>query len=551
MAENRHSSNNEDIQRRLEYLEKQLKEETERRKREKEARKRAEEETRPTTFEELLQVAHELLSRRLQVGARAESTRGTIAARREKVCPEELCHLSGFPEEMAKIFNDVCGFLKPVGETAPRLFHSVARLEGLSKDVVAQPLRSEDARVRFRLPDGVRFEKYYYARSLEKEEGAGDGQSGTRLRPDWYCFHRTDDNADCLLTTAELKPPHKLECNESSAESRIGATLAQEYNVMVEEGMEFSYISNGMAYVFLHVPENEFWKLYYYICEPKVDANLGGAGINIEKTSIARVLCFCLLCCRSTVRDQKWRNDAEKRLWTWGEHLDDMAKIPDTDLPQTPSGSDHQSSEFEYVPSSERVAEGHHITTRSLANRCRAPEESSPPPDAGSSDDSDNVPAAQGHKARIQPSVIITKPAGIIEAFHARVHPRTTRSGPPACELLLHAAMPSRVATSGSLIRIWTTTALPWAVADPTERRSKLRGATYGYTIVGKGTTSWLWEEVSREAEIYRILQEVQGSVVPVFLGAIDMAQIYFLHGAGKIRHMLLMEPASYVRGGA
>ncbi|KAL1953246.1 hypothetical protein VTO42DRAFT_3361 [Malbranchea cinnamomea] len=389
MAENRHLSNNADLQRRLEYLEKRLKEETERRKRAEEARKweekaptRAEQETRPTTFEELLQLAHELLSRRLQVDTRAELTRGTIAARRENVCPEELCHWSGFPEEMAIIFHDVCGFLKPAGETAPRLFHPVDYLKGLFEDVVARPLRSEfglciyedmavakpvaniirelstlpDARVRFRLPDGVRFERYC-ARSLEKEEGAGDDQSDTRLQPYWYWFYRTDDNADCLLTMAELQPPHKLDVQclraglrdmnfveevvkkdtiptdedgkmKSSAESRTGATLAQVYNVMIEEGVEFSYISTGIAYVFLHVPRNEFWKLYYYICEPNADANRGDAEIDIEKTSIARVLCFCLMCCRSIVRDQLWRNEAKKRLWTWGEHLDERGEDP-------------------------------------------------------------------------------------------------------------------------------------------------------------------------------------------------------------------------------
>ncbi|KAK9387122.1 hypothetical protein V1515DRAFT_571036 [Lipomyces mesembrius] len=62
----------------------------------------------------------------------------------------------------------------------------------------------------------------------------------------------------------------------------------------------------------------------------------------------------------------------------------------------------------------------------------------------------------------------------------------------------------------------------------------------YGYTVVGKGTTSGLWNEVSREVDVYRILQRAQGSAVPVFLGAIDLDHIYF-HDAGDIRHMLLM----------
>ena len=69
----------------------------------------------------------------------------------------------------------------------------------------------------------------------------------------------------------------------------------------------------------------------------------------------------------------------------------------------------------------------------------------------------------------------------------------------------------------------------------------KLTCTIYGYTIVGKGTTSGLWNEVSREAQVYQILRKAQGSAVPVFLGTIDLAKIYFLHGAGEIRHMLVM----------
>ncbi|EDN04533.1 conserved hypothetical protein [Histoplasma mississippiense (nom. inval.)] len=37
------------------------------------------------------------------------------------------------------------------------------------------------------------------------------------------------------------------------------------------------------------------------------------------------------------------------------------------------------------------------------------------------------------------------------------------------------------------------------------------------------------------------VLQKAQGSAVSVFLGMIDLKLILFLHGAGDIRHMLLM----------
>jgi predicted Ser/Thr protein kinase len=37
------------------------------------------------------------------------------------------------------------------------------------------------------------------------------------------------------------------------------------------------------------------------------------------------------------------------------------------------------------------------------------------------------------------------------------------------------------------------------------------------------------------------MLRKAQGSAVPVFLGTINLLKIYFLHGAGEIRHMLVM----------
>jgi len=70
----------------------------------------------------------------------------------------------------------------------------------------------------------------------------------------------------------------------------------------------------------------------------------------------------------------------------------------------------------------------------------------------------------------------------------------------------------------------------------------KLTCSIYGYTAVGKGTTtSGLWKEVCREAQVYQILRKTQASAVPVFLGTIDLAKIYFFHGAGQIRHMIVM----------
>jgi hypothetical protein len=69
----------------------------------------------------------------------------------------------------------------------------------------------------------------------------------------------------------------------------------------------------------------------------------------------------------------------------------------------------------------------------------------------------------------------------------------------------------------------------------------KVTCTAYGCTVLGKGTKSDLRDVVSREAEVYRLLRQAQGSAVPVFLGMVNLAKFYFVHGVGKIRHMLIM----------
>jgi hypothetical protein len=68
----------------------------------------------------------------------------------------------------------------------------------------------------------------------------------------------------------------------------------------------------------------------------------------------------------------------------------------------------------------------------------------------------------------------------------------------------------------------------------------KLSLMPYGYTFIGKGTTDRGWEKTKQKAEVYHILQPVQGSAVPVFLDSIHLSQTYFYKGA-KIKHFLLL----------
>lgn len=64
---------------------------------------------------------------------------------------------------------------------------------------------------------------------------------------------------------------------------------------------------------------------------------------------------------------------------------------------------------------------------------------------------------------------------------------------------------------------------------------------SYGYTFVAKGTVTAFEAKLQHEGLVYRHLDEVQGELIPVYLGNISLIHPYFLDIGVRIVHMLLM----------
>jgi hypothetical protein len=65
---------------------------------------------------------------------------------------------------------------------------------------------------------------------------------------------------------------------------------------------------------------------------------------------------------------------------------------------------------------------------------------------------------------------------------------------------------------------------------------------SYGYTFVAKGTVEAFVPNLKHEKGVYRLLNEVQGELIPVYLGNISLVNPYFLDfGVRIVVHMLLM----------
>ena len=158
-----------------------------------------------------------------------------------------------------------------------------------------------------------------------------------------------------------------------NAERLVGSAIVQEYHVMIQEGLEYSYVTNGLALVLLRVPYDNPSTLLYYLCEPNLDVNVeDDQSFQQPKTTIARVLCLCLMSFRSHPHDQEWRNAARARLHVWKTSFDHTrSQIPEAELQRNLPDSEYNGSEYasteytasKYLPSSSPVesltANGH------------------------------------------------------------------------------------------------------------------------------------------------------------------------------------------------
>ncbi|KAL4817408.1 hypothetical protein BDW67DRAFT_35327 [Aspergillus spinulosporus] len=614
--------------------------ERERRKQEEERRKQAEERTRQTTFMELMRYSHDLLSRPLRVETPSRSTTGKISPPKGKYCPTRLEYWNDCPTQLSQLYTSVCRYFASESGDMPRLFPPLLELEGLRRrlntplsseqeleryerfavedhvrDIITELCKLPAARDEFGLGDGIQFSNHTNVlKETEVSEVVGS-QSSTvpNPRPDQYCIHRVDSNIYTVLTSVEYKPPHKLTVAtlrmglhpmdlwkamvkskkiptsqeaklKYNAEQLACSAIVQEYHAMIRDGLEYAYVTNGIARVLLRVPQDDPSTLYYFFCDPNSEVN-PEADYNSQlwRTSVARTLCLCLLAFRSPTRSQEWRESTRPGLKIWTTSFEHTySQIPEAERQQAIPDSDSTSLEFPspesgsaYEPSSSPsnspIAGGHRVATGSQA-RCApsgAQRRSQSPDSSGSdtnlatgrkrnfsqvtSSSSSSAPAAtrqreasnnQGSQPRRSDAQFCTqrcllglRTGGILDeccpnvTLHRqsnddRQHPTTSE----ALVDLLKAELDENI-----------DRCIPLGGCGAYGAPFKLTCATYGYTVLGKGTTSGLWREVSREAEVYQLLQKAQGSAVPVFLGTIDLAKTYFLHGAGPIRHMLVM----------
>jgi hypothetical protein len=354
----------------------------------------------------------------------------------------------------------------------------------------------------------------------------------------------------------------------------------------------YGYVTAGTALVFLHVRQDDLQTLYHHMCVPGEEAADENGGIKESHTAVAQLASFCLLTLRSEALQEPALNEmlarAEEELQKWPEpykEVEEHLEAEGMDSSQSePSSQASTGSSFEdkskskTPPIAKKYSLRPRATCRDAATARRDDE------DEGDEDDDPfraltRAPGRSGANKRKKSSSGSSSEDDVQKTSSDSNSPSDADSPPTrqyctqACFLGLKRGWDldvncpnvssHRTVASGTRHPINTSefTSLvgkqlrrnPYrdcVALDPYGLMGKIGAigalfklelAQYGYTFVGKGTQSVHLHCLQHESLVYSWLERLQGEVVPVHLGIVNLPRGYALPGGARVVHMMLM----------
>ena len=440
-----------------------------------------------------------------------------------------------------------------------------------------------------------------------------------RTRADQYCIYRKVGGERQLLFVVEYKPPHKLssgnlsrfrsmdvmkevlgrthipppippdlteedaEHSEEAFEDRLQynadkvavAVATQTFHYMIENRLEYSYITTGEAFVFLRIDWDEGKNnttLFYHVTmlADEVAADNAGKDIfNFQRTAIGQVLGLCLLASKSKRRTHAERKDVKKQL----------EKHPVTSLEtvnlQTPASERQLGAKKKPAQKSPLYKGGRKATFTSeynLRSKCKPGDLPKNPddeqdghdghdgpnsptrPSASSSKRSQGKPSGQRKHGGPENSNQASSSRGTQRQYCTQRCLLGIARGWPLDKNCPNASLHARRGQRHAVDQSKFLDLVQKQLAEDLDHNCEplgLQGArgalfkvtlvSHGYVFVGKGTVQAFVPDLRHEGDIYRRLAKLQGAVVPVYLGNIDLAESYNLDFGVEILHILLM----------
>ena len=414
-----------------------------------------------------------------------------------------------------------------------------------------------------------------------------------RNHADQYCVYKKNDGTSQLLFLVEYKPPHKLSVGmlqagfremdlkqevidcpfnpaenevearlQHNAEKLVAAVATQTFHYMIQNGLEYSYISTGEALVFLRIKKKDPTTLYFHVSEPGREIFDDERHLLHHHTAVSQVVSLTLMAAQSKQRGHKWQSAAKKSLKKWEiDYENCLNQIPETERKRVPDsiykGRKHSALSRSPYNTRKRARRNSADNFESLKNRQHesdtSPELESPSARRARSIDIDSSleKEAQGgsknkkqyanqsnykrqyctHKCLLG---LVNRSQLDKNCPNAHLHPRLGKR---------HAISQSELLdlTQKQLAEDLDDYCSPLGLEGARGALFKITLVSHGYVFVGKGTVRVYVPGLKYEGQVYQKLGRLQGKAVPVYLGSINFRQWYNLHPGVRILFMFFM----------
>ncbi|KAL8855376.1 MAG: hypothetical protein Q9178_007973 [Gyalolechia marmorata] len=364
----------------------------------------------------------------------------------------------------------------------------------------------------------------------------------------------------------ETRPTETKARFHSLALELTAAASTQAYHYMLESGCAYGCVVTGESFVFLTIEEDEPNVLYYHLAEPLREAISGPSGKFLHsQTAIAQLTSFCLVATEVGKRSQEWIAKAMDAADIW--QIDDQEMWEET--PRKMRELDLKDVSFRAPKSAIKAPTKSTVTTRSKSHKQCKPEAGdqhhSDDYDSDDEQDSDEEPLPTPTRAApVKGSQVQQEMRGKHTASSAKQQQRQYCT--QACLLGLVRRLPidsdcpnaehhprSKTGDTHALTKSGLRNLLRQQLAHTRDEDCenlevngargllfKLCLATHGYTLVGKGTVARFIPHIQHEGKMYNRLRKLQGWLIPVCFGNIDLEIPWYDLGI-HIVHMLLL----------
>ncbi|CAJ2500638.1 Uu.00g034910.m01.CDS01 [Anthostomella pinea] len=474
--------------------------------------------------------------------------------------------------------------------------------------VVDQLKAVEEVRRAFGIGDGIVFENHPNALSDIADEvrqaattlpqTPDQGRGPSQIRPGQICVHRSDERPQerTMPYVSEYKAPHKLTAPhlrvglrpmdiykevvnrktiptaadpegrfQYHSERLTASALTQTYHYMIEGGLEYGLLTTGEAIVFLKVDWQDPETLYYHLAEP-------GPEVADHPTDFHS----CTAVGEARTHRQNEREQAIRGLKRWAEDFETTLRSIPKDERLLPTGSSYAPETYASVSRSPHLLRDK--PNRRRVERDGRVDQPRPRDQRESSDDESQPrmpetptpteprrgqgPQGQGQVTRRSRQNLARRPRGGGEqarGYCTQLCLLGMVRGAPLDKQCPNAALHQRGAPRNyhpikhadflRILRDQLKTSLDEGVTKLGLGGSRgvlfqVTLLAYGYTFVSKGTVAAFIPDLEHEAAVYKHLEQMQGTTVPISLGAVDlrnMGKVYYYDHRVYIEYMMFL----------